>query len=399
MKFRYKARDLHGSLVKGELEASNKDVVAEALRRQRLMPITIDAKSEFNIAMLTNMFGRVSAQDVTNFTRQLSTMITAGLPITDALNLLRSQSSPAFSVIVGKVLADVQAGVSLSDALAKHNHVFSEVYVALVKAGESAGVMETILNRLADNMEKSREFKGKVVGAMIYPIIILLGMVGVTIIMVTVVVPKLTSLYQDFGADLPWPTKVLILMSNITIHYWWALTIVVVTLFIVIPQYFASKAGRAKWDGVMYKIPVLGPLSRQVALAELTRTLGLLMSAGEPVVEALNTVANAVGNVLLRDDIKRIAKQVEKGFPVSISFSESEVFPPLVGQMIAVGEETGKMDEVLAKLAHYFESESEEKIKGLTTAIEPIIIIVLAVGVGFLMYAVVMPLYSITNKF
>lgn len=302
------------------------------------------------------------------------------------------------SVVVAGILSDVQGGVSLSESLSKFPRVFSRVYVALIKAGESAGVVETVLMRLADNLEKQREFRGKVVGAMIYPAIVVVGMIVVTVMTVLLVVPKLTSLYADFNADLPIPTKILIAISQFSVSYWWLILFGLFGLVIGVGRYLKTAGGREKYDSLIYKIPVWGTLVREVMLVELTRTLALLVGAGVSVVDALDIVADAVGNVVVEKDVKKISRQVEKGFPVSISFSESQSFPLIVGQMMAVGEETGKMDDVLMRVSHYFEMESEQKVKALTTAIEPLIIMVLAGGVGFLMYAVIMPIYTITNK-
>jgi len=400
MKYRYSAKDFTGKTVKGVAEGPSPAAVADALREQKLTPISLTAVQQgFDLSALNSILGKVSANDLTNFTRQLSTMITAGLPITDALSLLKAQSSPAMAKVVGGLLTDVQAGVSLSGAMTKHPKVFSKVYVSLIKAGEAAGVMENILNRLADTSEKSREFRGKVKGAMIYPIIVLIGMVGVMVLMVLVVIPKLTALYADFDAELPAATRAIIWISDFSVKYWWLVLVGIAGITYAVKAYIATAAGRFQWDGMKYKLPVMGPLSREVMLTELTRTMALLVGAGVSVVEALQIVSDAVGNVVVEKDVKRIAHQVEKGFPISISFSESNIFPPIIGQMSAVGEETGKLDDVMAKMSHYFEAESEEKVKGLTTAIEPIILMVLAIGVGFLMYAVVMPIYSITNKF
>jgi len=400
VKFRYAAKNLAGQTVRGVVEAANVGLAAALVREQKLVPMGLTPVRAGipGLSNLTRMTGRVSASDLANFTRQLSTMITAGLPLTDALNLLRVQSSPALAPVVTTVLSDVQAGVALSAAMTKHPKVFSKVYVALVRAGETAGIMEKIMMRLAENSEKSREFRSKVIGAMIYPIIILVAMVLVVAVMVLVVIPKLTALYADFGSELPTATKMVIAMSDFSVRYWWAVLAGTAGITSAVRAYVNTEAGRFQWDLLMYRIPVTGSLAKQVMLTEMSRTLGLLVGAGVSVVESLNIVAEAMGNVVVRKEMLRVSKQVEKGFPVSISFSESSIFPPLIGQMVAVGEETGKLDDVMAKLSSYFESESTEKVKGLTTAIEPIILVVMAVGVGFLMYAIIMPIYQITNQ-
>ncbi|MEK7155002.1 MAG: type II secretion system F family protein [Patescibacteria group bacterium] len=399
MRFRYTAKDSLGKTIKGTVDAQDSKSAAGVLRDKKLLTISLgEDKGLLDVSGFSLKFSRISVSDMANFTRQLSTMITAGLPLTDTLSLLRMQSGPALSPIVSAILLDVQSGVSLSEAMSKHPQAFSKVFVSLVKAGEAAGVVETILNRLADNLEKSREFKAKVISAMIYPVIVLLGMVGVMMVMMIVVVPKLTDVYKQFNADLPIATKTVIAISDFMVHYWFIAIFVVAGLVFGVVSYLRTPMGKRWWDDLVYKIPIVGPLSKQVMMTEMTRTLALLVGAGVSVVEALNIVADALGNVVIESEIKLIAKRVEKGFPISISFSESGHFPAITGQMIAVGEETGKLDDVLAKLSSYFESESEQKVKGLTAAIEPLIIILLGIGVGFLIFAIILPIYDITNK-
>lgn len=398
MKFKYTARDVRGGRRQGNIDAMDLRSAASSLREMELVPVSINADTGLDLNNLNFGLGRVSSNDITNFTRQLATMITAGLPLTDALSLLKIQSPPSLVPIVTEILTDVQAGVSLSEAMAKHPKAFAKVYVALVKAGEAAGVVETVLNRLAENLERSRDFTGKVKGAMIYPIIVLIGMVAVMILMMVAVIPKLTSFYTDSNAKLPWPTLIVIGISNFFVNYWILVVLLAIAAVFGGIKGLQIPAGRRWWDELIYKLPIVGPLAKQIMLTELTRTLALLIGAGVSVVDSLNIVAESTGNVVVESQIKVITRQVEKGFPVSISFADSGVFPPIVGQMLAVGEETGKMDDVLNKLSVYFGTDAEEKVKGLTSAIEPLIIILLALGVGFLMFAIIMPLYGVTNQ-
>ena len=399
MKFLYTGKIIGGKSVKGAVEAVSAKAASEQLRNKQIIPVSI--KLFGGGLSLDNIIPgrkRVNVNDLANFTRQLSTMITAGLPLTDALNLLKMQSGPTLAKISGSVLADVQGGVSLSEAMAKFPEVFSRVYVALVKAAEAAGVMENVLNRLAETSEKSREFKGKIVGAMIYPLIIVFGMLGVTVMVVLLVIPKLSALYKEVGSELPLPTKVLIAVSDFATNKWWLLLIIIGGLIFGLGGYLRSEAGKRVWDRIKFKLPIIGPMSQQVMLTEFTRTMALLVSAGVSVVDSLEIVASIVGSYEVEKNMKKIARQVEKGFPLSICFTENPQFPPIIGQMVAVGEETGKLDQVMEKLSHYFETEADGKIKALTTAIEPLILMVMAVGVGFFMYAVVMPLYDVINK-
>ena len=313
MKFKYRARNEMGQLVVGVIEAAAAGGVVSVLREQKLVPITINpAGGGIDLTAIFSFLGKVGLQDLTTFTRQLSTMITAGLPLTDALNLLKVQSGRALSLVVASLLADVQGGVSLSGAMSKHPTVFSKVYVALIKAGEAAGVMETIMNRLADTLEKGREFRAKVVGAMIYPIIILIGMVAVMIIMVVVVIPKLTALYKDFGAELPFATQVLISISEFTLNYWWLAIMMLFGAVVGVTAFLRTPGGREFKDKLLYKIPVWGALGRQVMVAETTRTLGLLVSAGVSIVESLNIVAETAGNVIVERDLRRVRRLLRK---------------------------------------------------------------------------------------
>lgn len=399
-RFSYKARDKTGKLVTGKVEATNIGAAAKILQDKGFVVIDLKPERESILSFIKKIRDRVGSGDITAFTRQLSTMITAGLPITDALLILRTQASPAMSKVVSSLLLDVEGGSSLADALGKHPKVFSGVYVSIVRAGETGGVLDEVLARLADNLEKEKEFKSKVKGALIYPAIVIIGMFAVAAIMMIFVIPKLTSLYQEFEAELPVATQILISLSSLATRFWFISLAVLVLGAWGFNFFRKSTAGRRKIDQLILRLPIIGPLNRQIILTEFTRTLGLLVGAGISILEALNVVAEAVGNVVISDGIHSAASQVEKGFPVAYALSQQgEIFPPMLYQMLSVGEETGKLDEVLAKISHVFEVESEEQVKALTAAIEPLIMIVLGVGVGFLVIAIILPIYNLTSQF
>lgn len=399
-RFIYKAKDRAGRLIKGEVEAADISAAAKLIRGKGFFVISLNAKIDSPFAMIRKMRERITPADVANFTRQLSTMITAGLPITEALLILRSQSKKSMQGVVAQLLADVEAGDSFSNSLAKHPKVFGKTYIALVKSGEVGGVLDAVLLRLADNLEKNQEFTSKVKGALIYPIIIVVGMVLVSIIMMVFVIPKLLSLYADFGADLPLPTKILIGISGFFVKYWFVVIALVGIGFYVFRLYKATPEGRHKIDELIFKIPVYGELQRQIILTELTRTLSMMVGAGVSILEGLHITSEVVNNTLISDALVDAANQVEKGFPVAFAFSHHpEAFPFILSQMVAVGEETGKMDEVLSKISHIFEVQSDEKVKGLTAAIEPIVMVILGLGVGFLVIAVILPIYNLTSSF
>ncbi len=399
-RFNYKAKDRLGRVVSGEVEANDINSGAKLVRSKGYFVISLIPKIDSPFALIKRIREKITTNDVANFTRQLSTMINAGLPITEALLILRSQAKKSMQTVVAQLLADVEAGDSFSNALIKHPKVFGKTYIALVKSGEVGGVLDAVLMRLADNLEKQQEFGSKVKGALIYPVIIVFGMFVVGIIMLVFVIPRLLSLYSDLNAELPVPTKILIGVSDFFVHYWFIVFALLGIGFYVLRLYRATPEGRRKIDELIFKIPVYGDLQRQIILTDLTRTLAMMVGAGVPILDALHITSEVVGNTLVSDALIDASNQVEKGFPVAFAFSKHpEAFPFILSQMIAVGEETGKMDEILGKISHIFEVESDEKVKGLTAAIEPIVMAVLGIGVGFLVIAVILPIYSLTSSF
>jgi type IV pilus assembly protein PilC len=399
-RYTYKAKDSKGQLVKGEVEASNEQSAAKLLQQKGLVVIEIKVARGGIGGIISSLKNRIADNDVANFTRQLSTMINAGLPIIDALAILRQQSQGAMKKVVSQILADVEGGESFSSALSRHPKVFSPTYIALIKSGEVGGVVDEVLARLADNLEKQQEFKGKVKGALIYPAIIIVGMGIVGLIMMIFVIPRLTNLYDEFDAELPTPTKILIGLSTLTLKFWPLVLLMAIGGFYGFSQYRKTKKGRKKTDAYVFKIPIVGELQRQVMLTEMTRTLSLMVGSGVSILESLTITAGVVGNVIISDALKDVADQVEKGFPIAYAFAKHpEAFPFILSQMVAVGEETGKMDEVLGKISHVFEVESDQKVKALTSAVEPLVMVLLGLGVGFLVIAIILPIYNLTSQF
>ena len=398
-RYRYKARSDKGELLSGEVEANSPEHAVKLIRQRGYVVIALTPIRTFNLSIFDSFKNRISKGDVTTFTRQFATMINAGLPITEALLILRTQSGGSMQRVISALLADVEEGQSLSSSMVKYPNAFSKTYVALVKSGEVGGVLDDVLGKLADDMEKQQEFTGKVKGAMLYPIIVVVGMIIVALVMMIFVIPRMTSLYEQFEIDLPITTKILITTSRLSVKFW---PMLLVGIFVVLwwfKIYTATKKGRKRVDELIFKLPVIGDLQRQIILTDFTRTMSLMVGSGVSILEALNVASEVSGNLVLSEALADTAKMVEKGFPLAFAFSKHpEAFPFLVSQMIAVGEETGKMDEVLAKLSHVFEIESEQKVKALTTLIEPIILIVLGVGVAFLVISIIMPIYSLTTN-
>lgn len=399
-RFNYKAKDKNGKLVTGEVEATDEKSAAKLVHKKDLLVLSISPVFENPISFIRNLKDKITPSDISTFTRQLATMVAAGLPITESLIILKAQAKGSMSKVVSQILADIEGGESMSKAFMKHPTIFSPTYIALIKSGEAGGVLDVVLVKLADNLEKQQEFKGKVKGALIYPAIIIIGMVIVAFVMMIFVIPKLTSLYGEFNATLPLPTRILIGISNLATKLW------PLTLGALIFGAYGFKAyrdtpeGRYKTDELIFKIPIIGELQKQVVLTELTSTLSLMTGAGVSILEGLNITAGVVGNSVMSDALKDVSSQVEKGFPVSFAFAKHpDVFPFILSQMIAVGEETGKMEEVLSKVSHVFETESDQKVKTLTASVEPIVMVILGLGVGFLVISIILPIYNLTSQF
>jgi len=398
--FSYRVKNEEGKTLDGVLEASSLDHASKLLRGRGYLIIKIEEEKESEIKEIMRRFERVKVDDVVNFTRQLSTMVSAGLPLTESLSILRVQSPPAMSRVVSKVLEEVEGGKTLAIAMEEAGDgVFDDIYIALVKAGEAAGVLDEVLKRLAETMEKQRDFRSKTKGAMVYPMIIIIGMVIVSVIMMIFVVPRMTEMYKDFGAELPLPTRILIGASDFAVKFWYLLFLIFGAIGYVFLKWSRTDVGSVMIEETLMKMPVVGELRLKMVMTEFARTMSLLISAGISILDALRITSAAVGSKIIGAKMMMAASKVEKGQSLGLVLAELGEFPPIVPQMIAVGEQTGKMDEILDKLADYFEGESEQAVKNLTTAIEPMIMAVMGVGVGFLVFAVIMPIYNLTSQF
>jgi len=398
--YSYKAVTTDGKEIRGIVEGPSEEQAARLLREKQLVIASLIQIVDSPFAGIMAKLQRVGFSDIVNFTRQLSTMITAGLSLPQSLSILREQTTnPEFIKMLVDIEHQIVGGGNLAAALSKYPTHFSPIYVSLIRAGESSGYLDKVLARLAETMESQRDLNGKVQGAMIYPVIIIVGMIIVSGVMMVVVVPKLTELYKDFNISLPMTTQILIVLSNFAINFWWLLILGAIGSGILFRKWKQTPLGERIIDTYMLKIPVFGNLQNKIILVEFTRTLSMLLSAGIHILDAFKTLKYSLGNVLYRDAIEDIGKKVEKGLSLGDAFKSHKEFPPIVSQMVKVGEETGKMDETLLKLSVYFQSDAEILVKGLTTAIEPIIMVFLGLGVGFIVISVITPIYNLTAQF
>ena len=398
----FSAKDISGKKYTGEVEVLDEKALVSTLQKQGLVPTEIRPRNRGALfaVNLPKLRTSVSSTEIVGFTRQLSTMISAGLPLTDSLVILEKQTkNPTFARMISEVVADVEGGMALSVALSKHRGAFDTIYVKLVEAGETGGVLDKVLLKLAETLEKEREFKAKTKGAFIYPAIVVAVMIVVVVIMMIFVIPRLTSLYTEIGAALPLPTRVLIFTSNFMRSFWWLLLIITVGFFWGMKVFSKTETGAQMFSKIVLKMPIWGRIRKTLILAQFTRTLGLLIAAGIPIITALKVVSDLLASPSYKEGIDFAIARVERGSPLYQPLAANPIFPPIIGQMLRVGEETGKMDEVLGRLSVYFEGESENLIRNLTTALEPVILVVLGLGVGVLVLSVILPIYNLTAQF
>ena len=399
MEFTYKAKDNQGVSHTGAVQSPDTHSATSILRKKGLIVISLQSSNSAGNTFLNRFLNRVSFTELVIITRQLATMISSGLVLSDAIDILAEQQmNKTLKKALEEISQNIKGGLTLAQALSKYPNIFSHLYVNLVKSGETSGKLDLVLTQMAEGLEKDREFQARVKGAMIYPIVVLSMMVVVFIIMMIFVIPRLTSLYSQSTIDLPLPTKILIGTSNIFTRYWWLVLVILVSTIIFVNRWSKTPEGNFILGSFLLKIPIVGKIITNVTLTNFNRTFGLLTSAGIPLLESIGIVSDLTENPVFKKALKESYAGVEKGLPFSTLLS-GNVFPRIVGQMVKVGEETGKVDEIFFKLSDYFESESDHLVKNLTVAIEPIVLIALGIGVGFLVISIILPIYKLTTSF
>jgi type IV pilus assembly protein PilC len=392
--FTYTARDAKGDLKTATIEAANREDVVQQLRRLRMNVVKVEEQAKAK----QKTGGAVSMRDIVIFTRQFSTMINAGLPLVQALDILSKQSeSKALQAVTRQVVFDVESGHTVADALAKHPKAFSDLYVNMVAAGEAGGILDTILMRLATFMEKNDALVRKVKGAMIYPGVIM-SVAGIAIcVLLIFVIPVFQSMFASVGLALPLPTRVVITLSQILKGYWWAIGGGLFALFTILKKYYATSGGQLVIDRLLLKFPILGDVLRKSAVSRFTRTLGTLISSGVSILDGLEITAKTAGNRVISDAIMASRSSIAGGDSISAPLQKSNVFPPMVISMIAVGEQTGGLDEMLSKVADFYDEEVDAAVSGLLSLLEPVMIVFLGVVVGGMVVAMYLPIFDMIN--
>ncbi|HTK31612.1 MAG TPA: type II secretion system F family protein [Candidatus Saccharimonadaceae bacterium] len=395
--FVWKGRTLAGESQAGEIEVSRQEEALEILRKKKILITSMRPKTGgFQMPKIGG--SGVSTKDLAIFTRQFATMISAGLPLVQCLDILAKQSSkPSFGRVIGEVTREVEAGSTLSDALGKHKDIFDDLFRNMVAAGEAGGVLDEILMRLATYIEKADALKRKIQSALVYPIVVLTVALGATAFMLIFIIPTFAKMFSDFGGELPLPTKIVLGASHLLQGYWWLGLLLMGAAAFMFNRFYATENGHRTVDQIMLKLPVLGDVLLKGGVARFTRTLGTLIASGVPILSGLEITARTAGNKILAEAIMTARASIREGETVSAPLKASGVFPPMVVQMISVGEQTGALDEMLTKIAVFYEAEVDTAVDTLTSIIEPVMIVIMGGIVGGMVVAMYLPMFKLIS--
>lgn len=398
--FKYTARDPStGQYVKAEVQAEDEQSASKLIRREGLVPIDITL-AEKSASGIRAFFNRIKSKDKVLFSRQLATLINAGLPLVQSLRTVNQQTtSKPLKVIISKVIADVEAGSTLSAAMAKHPKAFNQVYVSLIAAGEASGTLDKALERLAIQQEKDADLVSKVRGAMIYPLIVILVMIAVVGFMVVSVLPQVETLYEGLpGSDLPLITKLLLGLSHFIIDFWWAVIIAIALMIFFGTRWARSLGGKRVVDRLKMKMWPVGPLFMKMYMARFARTGTTLIASGVPLIQMLEITSNSINNVYIQESIHKAAEKVKGGKSLADSLTHDPNFLELVPNMLRIGEQSGSMEQMMSKTAEYYEKEVDDQIKTISTIIEPVLMVLLGVMAFIIVAAVLLPIYNLAGS-
>ena len=394
--YAWKGKNRIGELQEGVIVAETRDAAAAMLRRNGIQVVGVKTQATAG----TKSFGKIKAKDLAIFTRQFSVMIDAGLPLVQCLEILGAQQADkGFRKIIEAVRRDVEQGATLQAALSKHPKGFNDLYVNMVGAGEAGGILDVILQRLSQYIEKAVKLTAKVKSAMTYPITVIVIAISVVVIIMVKVIPVFSTMYEGLGSKLPAPTLMCMALSNVIINYWFVVVGIAAILWVGTRQYYKTETGHLVIDRLLLKIPVLGDVLLKVGVARFCRTLGTLTSSGVPILEGMEITARTAGNRVLHDAILSAKTAVEQGRNISTPLAETKAFPPMVVQMVGVGEATGALDAMLSKVADFYEDEVDNAVAALTSLMEPIMIAVLGAIIGFIVVAMYLPIFNLANVF
>jgi len=392
----YKVKDKKGSLSTGQLEGESITMVSNKLRQMGYFVIDIKEQGLGQKEIALPFSNKVKPKDLTVFSRQFATMISAGLSLTKCLGVLAEQTaSKPLKKVIEAVLQDVEQGNALSEAMAKHETVFPPIYINLVRAGEAGGILDRVLLRVAEHFEKEASIKSKIKSAMAYPVAMFTFSILITFVLITFIVPVFVNMFNDMGGTLPLPTQILLTLSNFMRKSWFILIPALFGLAYAFKVYKKTDKGRAQFDKFKLRLPIFGELSKKMAVSRFSRTLGTLMASGVPILQALDIVAESAGNAVVANAVKNSRASIKEGDTISKPLAKEPIFPPMVVQMISVGEETGALDSMLAKIADFYDEEVANMVEALTSILEPVMIVVMGLIVGGIIISLYMPMFQI----
>lgn len=396
--FTYRAVTPQGNIIEDKMEAANAQAVAEKLQQFEFLPLKISARGSGLKRDIFNSAPKVKVDDVIVFTRQLVTLLKAGVPLLACLDALGEQTeNKGFKDIILVIYRDIESGLSFSEALGKHPKVFASMYVSSIRAGESGGALDEVLERLSELMEHDRETNARIKSAMRYPIIVIVSMVVAFFALMLLVVPKFITMFEKMGLDLPLPTQILIAIYGVVSKQWYILLLVVIALVIGFKLWVKTERGRYVWDGIVLKIPIFGPLILKTAMSRFTRMFETLNSSGLPILQTLDIVSETVGNAVIGREIQKASLGIRQGEGIAVPLKQSKLFPPMVVRMISIGEQSGSLDEMLLNVSKHYDMEVEYAVKNLTSMIEPILTVGLGTIVLFLALAIFLPMWDLTK--
>jgi len=397
MRFKYRAKNDRGDVVGGIVRADNVLAAEKILRNNNL--VAVDIFPETN--QIFSIFGlrrRVSLRDKSIFANQLSTMISAGLSLPKSINIIAAQTENQYlKSIFYNVNRDLEEGLNFSLSLSKYPSVFDELFINIVRSGESTGNLETVMARLAEKIDKDQSLSSKMLSSLIYPSFIVVTMIAVSWLLLVKIVPQIESVFAEANAELPWATRALIGISHFLSNYWWIVFLVIIIIIFVLRAYLATNQGKRMYTKLQLNMPGFKEVSSEIYMARFCRTIQMLFESGVPLLDAINTTANVMVNTFYKQSLRRISKEVQKGVSFSIELSKDPLYPSLVSQMMAVGEQTGKSAEVMEKLSKFYEDEAENAIKGVYSLVEPMTMILVGIGVGVLVFAILVPIYQVAQ--
>jgi type IV pilus assembly protein PilC len=397
--YSYLALEATGTRAKGELDGDNADAVSDLLRQRGMIPLSVDLKrAAWNFEI--KIFERVKARDMVIFSRQFSTMISSGMTVLRALSVLELQTeNDKFKEVLAQVRTDVEGGASLSEAMEQHPKVFSRLFVALVHAGEIGGILEDALERAADQLEKDDKLRRAVKSALVYPSVVISFAMIVVLALVAFLVPVFAGVLKDFNSKLPAITQITVSMSHAVTGYWWAGILIIAATVFAVRKYVKTEQGRRNKDKLFLKLPLkIGGIVQKVAIARWSRTLGTLAAAGVPLLQAVEITGRTSGNSVIEDVMSEVSESIRRGGTLAAPLREAPVFPPMVSHMVGVGEETGDLDAMLAKVADFYEDEVDAAVKALMSILEPVLIVVIGAAVGFIVISMYLPLFAVYDS-